>query len=378
MSCSNRDIGRGQMEGHARSARSSSKNGATCWRGAEGAVELHGERRNKCAGAQEVAPEAERSMGAAEEQGCRGRSLVWGANEGVRALLTFEDPVVEREFLRASTAYATGWDRVTYELCTLFAGLRLLLSGAMVASVQGVTYHALITFIGLGVPLMVLHMIENRPQFYRRNRSWLICRLRFLEVIAQTVAVLVQDPMRIWVPNRFYWMMMQAMMRVGFLSLTTTALGARLPIRFCIYVLTISSLHVFAWVHKLCIACKESCVVRENIQSLGWRADAFMTRASLLGFSVSWEPHAAQQYPCWLVGIFYGLVFQYFLPIYCIYILECCQRVSFLKELGSREEDVEYSQFKYGQIVLATVYLAICSQLLWFTLRITWEWNGDV
>lgn len=359
------------MAEHARIFKRMGRNSESRGQGVEGIVKPPKTAYNGSISSHEVLPEPQDPVKEGQSQGQRFPSMGRGVSMGFGALLTFQDPLVERAFLAHLLPYVIKCDGVTYKYRMILAGL-MLLSRAMMGTVHGVLYHALVTFVGIGVPLLVLHMIEKRQQEYGQNRAWMLYWLKPIEVMAQAMIVYVQDPLQVWIPSSLPHMLMQAVMRADLVSLVMATLGVRLPLSWYIYVQAVSSLHVLAWVRKLCIACKVDYAVREHIHFLGWRTEVIMARASLLGFPVNWEPHANGQYPCWLVGIFYGLFLEYFVPIYAVYILECSYRVSFLKAQASREESSEYSRFKFGQIFLATMYLTVCSQLLWFTMRIIW------
>lgn len=277
--------------------------------------------------------------------------------------LEFEDGLWERDFMVTMGRFWCRQDVILAGLAALGSSVELFKNAnhSMVPS--------LVLCIHFCTHVILFCMaVKDREEYIRWRWNGLFWLKPWLALV-HGISLCYRDVSIAWSSSSLMGLVIQSSFRFVAAPLVVNTLGLQLPFRRQVFVLLLCSTSFLGCVRSLCTACTVDKGVMESVHTLGWRTESFLTRISVLGFPVDIATPELGEYPCWLVGLFYGTVFEVLVPAFVTYVSECNHRTAFLQSRSDGKESAEYNELKKGRITLGVAYLIVTIQLVWFTLR---------
>lgn len=280
-------------------------------------------------------------------------------------MLTFGHPGLEREFVSSVNRTWARNDGVM--LCvsmaiTLWAVLKSMHTNKVVFGCQ---------ILLLCAEVILLNMVLRNPDGYKKWRLGGLCWLKPVICAIYGISVQYRDASQIWQADTLSAFVMQSGVKSALLPLMYSTVGGQLPFRYHIPVILMCSSSFWGWMTSLRAACMVDTGVRSLVHTLGWKTEVLMTTISLMGFPANVESLAQGEYPCWQVGLFYGILLGMLVPTFIIYIRECNSRVAFLKARVNDRHADKWNELKLERLSLAAICFLVCSQAAWFMIRLT-------
>lgn len=277
--------------------------------------------------------------------------------------LEFEDGLLERDFMATMGRFWCRQDVILSALAAL---------GACVEFYK-YTNHSVVPSLALCI-LFCIHIVifcmavRDRDDYIKWRWNGLYWLKPWLALV-YGISLCFRDLTNTWASDSLTSLVMQGSFKFVIGPLLVNTFGLQLPFRRQVIVLLMCCTSFLGCVRSLCTACSADQDILASVHMLGWVTENFLTRISVLGFPVNIEFQPLGEYPCWLVGLFYGIVFELLVPAFITYVSECNHRTTFLQSRVDGKESAEYDELKKGRITLGVAYLIVTVQLVWFTLR---------
>lgn len=299
-----------------------------------------------------------------EQDACAKQHKRQDVHKDMGHMLTFHDPCLEKEFMGIMGKSWVKNDVMMFFMAGLTGSVELF---------NNISKHGVIAPVTLGMSIccfaVLLVMGLRNPDEYQRWRVQGLSWFKPCLNIVFGISVSHISVSHIWQADKLLTFMLRSGARTVLPPMVMKTLGCPLPFKRHILVLALSSSSFFGWTTSLCNACGADDAVRSTVHKVGWMTENLMIRISLLGFPANIKYPPLGEYPCWQVGLFYGVLMEVLVPAFIIYIQEYCQRIAFLKAKANKDQQAAYNKLRVKTITMVAMYSLVCLQILWFMIR---------
>lgn len=290
----------------------------------------------------------------------------WPDRPKIGLLLNFQQPHLEQQFIASAHQVWMKVDAMTY-IAVIFPSIAKIVSFSSPGIVPMLMHHFFVLVFGMGIPLGMCKTMWTYPSWYLRMRGTFMPWMKLFIAAGQAVVVSTQDALDLWVPNRRGFML-RGLARTTVPPSIAVALTLPLPFKQHIFLQAIMAMASLAWLPKLIHSCESHENLRVSMSAVGHRTEEVLKQMSLFGWPLESTIYP-KEYPCWMVGLFYSIMLEFFTPLLIVYVLENAFRVNYLQTKVCFIDSTETRLLKAGCALMAIVFFIVSCQFVWFSMR---------
>ncbi|GMH43345.1 hypothetical protein BSKO_11267 [Bryopsis sp. KO-2023] len=279
--------------------------------------------------------------------------------------LKFRNRSVDAEFEASISEERKTLDGLGFKISIAAAVLKILSLGSMDTTSRALCL-GWILLSGVILPWIHLRELTDRWDSYSRKRGRIHHFYKLAVPLGGAVVLLSQDPLSSWDSGRI-WSSIVSNTPISALFFATFFF--RLPFKQHAVLQGIGALLSWMWVFNFDHACDANPEIADSTNRIGWLTEGAILTTAVFGIPVKRPTLQPNDFPCWLVGLFFHFWLGWFVPCVCAYYWESNSKTTFVKERPKGMPVVDFRTFKNGRGILMAFVSVVGTQAMWFTLK---------